>query len=137
MIPKFCSLRIALAATADIGVFVGFIIIGGAEHQITQSHALVRTALPFGLSWFAIAPWLGVYKKATFLDLKKTLCRLPLVWILCASIGLMIREVFIGHHSPPVFAIIAISMQGAMLLGWRIVVIYANDALGTVRNQKD
>ena len=60
----------AVVVGGDISVFLAFVILGRAEHEITLGQALFRTALPFGFVWVVGSPWLGAYKSSTLYQLR-------------------------------------------------------------------
>ena len=110
---------IAVVLLGDVAVFLVFVILGKTEHGTIQSRALLRTALPFAIAWCAISPWLGAYRTSTLYDLRKTAWRIPLIWLLCGLIALLARALLTDRPLAPAFALVALAVQGALLVSWR------------------
>ena len=116
---------IAIIAAGDLAVFVGFVFLGKAEHGMVHGGALVRTALPFAIVWFVSSPWLGVYNSSTILDSKRTVWKVPVIWVLCGSLALLIRAILSDRPLTLAFSLVSIVVQGGLLLCWRSVFIMA------------
>ena len=113
--------QITVVILGDIAVFILFVLLGKAEHGVTLSEALFRTALPFGVIWLISSPWLGAYKASTLSDLRTMLWKIPLIWLLCGLVGLFARIVLTGQPLIMSFALVAIIVQGVLLLSWRSI----------------
>ena len=112
-------LDIAVVLLGDLAVFLVFVALGKTEHGIIQSRALLRTALPFAIVWCAISPWLGAYRASTLHNLRTTAWRIPLIWLLCAFVALLVRAILTDRPMTLAFALVAIAVQGALLVSWR------------------
>ena len=123
----------AVAVVGDIAVFLAFVILGKAEHEVSLGQALFRTALPFGLVWVVISPWLGAYKTSTLYNLSTMAWKIPLIWILCGLVALGARALLTNHPLILTFAVVAIAVQGVLLISWRGVFMLAITKL-TARN---
>ena len=110
---------IAVVLLGDMTVFLAFVILGKTEHGIIQSRALLRTALPFAIIWCAISPWLGAYRASTLYNLRTTAWRIPLIWLLCGLVALFARALLTDRPLMLAFAIVAIAVQGVLLVIWR------------------
>ena len=110
---------IAVVVLGDMSVFLAFVILGKAEHGITLGQALVRTALPFAIVWFASSPWLGAYRSSTLYNPRTTAWKIPLIWLLCGLVGLFARALLTDRPLILAFAIVAIAVQGVLLVSWR------------------
>jgi hypothetical protein len=110
---------IAVVLLGDMSVFLAFVILGKTEHGIIQSRALLRTALPFAIVWCAISPWLGAYRASTLYNLRTTAWRMPLIWLLCGFVALFARALLTDRPLTLAFALVAIAVQGALLVSWR------------------
>ena len=110
---------IAVVLLGDITVFLAFVILGKTEHGIIQSRALLRTALPFAIVWCAISPWLGAYRASTLYNLRTTAWRIPLIWLLCGFVALLARGILTDRPLTLAFTLVAIAVQGALLVSWR------------------
>jgi len=113
--------QITAVILGDLAVFILFVLFGKAEHGVTFSEAVIRTALPFGIIWLISSPWLGAYKASTLCDLRTMLWKIPLIWILCGLVGLFARTVLTGQSLIISFALVAIIVQGILLLSWRAI----------------
>lgn len=112
-------IHIAVVGLGDMAVFLAFVTLGRAEHEITLSQALFRTALPFAVVWFASAPWLGAYRASTLYNPRAAARKIPLIWLLCGSVALCARALLTNQPMILVFALVAITVQGALLISWR------------------
>ena len=121
--------EIAVVLFGDMAVFVVFLILGHTEHGTIQSSALLRTALPFGIVWCAISPWLGAYKASTLFNFRTTAWRIPLVWLLCGLVAVLVRALLTDRPFTITFAFVAIAVQGVLLVGWRSVFMMATSWL--------
>ena len=110
---------IATVVLGDMSVFLAFVILGKAEHGITLVQALVRTALPFAIVWFASSPWLGAYRSSTLYNPRTTAWKIPLIWLLCGLVALFARALLTDRPLVWAFAIVAIAVQGVLLVSWR------------------
>ena len=115
----------AVVVVGDIAVFLAFVILGKAEHEITLGQALLRTALPFGFVWVVCSPWLGAYKASTLYNLSRLSWKIPLIWLLCGLVALVGRALLTDGSLIPSFAIVSIAVQGVLLISWRGVFMLA------------
>ena len=114
-------LDIAVVLLGDLAVFLVFVALGKTEHGIIQVRAILRTALPFAVVWCTISPWLGAYKASTLYGLKTTAWKILLIWILCGFIAVLVRSLVTDRPLTLAFALIAIAVQGALIVIWRSV----------------
>ena len=96
-----------LLPPGDLAVFVGFVLLGKAEHIMVQGAALIRTALPFSIVWFVSSPRLGGYNLSTILDFKTTACKVPFIWILCGSLAFLARAILSDSPLTPAFSLVS------------------------------
>ena len=113
----------AVVVSGDIAVFLAFVILGRAEHEITLGQALFRTALPFGFVWVVGSPWLGAYRVSTLYDLRTMAWKIPLIWLLCGLVALVVRALLTDQSLILSFAIVSIAVKGVILISWRGVFI--------------
>ena len=111
--------HIAVVVLGDTAVFLAFVILGKAEHEITLGQALFRTALPFGFVWVVGSPWLGAYKASTLYDLSTMAWKIPLIWLWCGLVALVGRALLTDRSLILFFAIDSIAVQGVLLISWR------------------
>ena len=111
---------VPVAALGDLAVFAIFVIAGRAEHGIIQEAAFWRTALPFAAVWFVMSPWLGAFRVSTLTSVRTSAWRIPLIWLLCGVIAVMLRVWLTDRTFQLAFALVAIGVQAVMLIGWRV-----------------
>ena len=111
--------HVAVVVLGDMSVFLAFVILGKAEHGITLGQALVRTALPFAIVWFASSPWLGAYRSSTLYNSRTAAWKIPLIWLLCGLVALFARALLTDRPLILPFVIVAIAVQGVLLISWR------------------
>ncbi len=118
--PRMLQPLVLVAALGDLAVFALFVFAGRAEHGIVQEAAFWRTALPFAAVWFALSPWLGAFRTSTLTSVRTSAWRIPLVWLLCGVIAVVLRVWLTDRTFQLTFALVAIGVQAVMLLGWRV-----------------
>ena len=123
--------HIAVVVLGDTFVFLVFVILGKAEHGITLDQALFRTALPFAIVWFAISPCLGAYGTSTVYSPRTTAWKIPLIWLLCGLVALFARALLTDQPLILAFAIVALAVQGMLLVSWRGVFMMATSWLSS------
>ncbi len=111
---------VPVAALGDLAVFAFFVIAGRAEHGIIQEAAFWRTALPFAAVWFVLSPWLGAFRISTLTSVRTSAWRIPLIWLLCGIIAVVMRAWLTDRTFQLVFALVAIGVQAVLLFGWRV-----------------
>ena len=111
--------HIAVVVLGDMAVFLAFVILGQTEHGVIQGRAFVRTALPFAVVWFAISPWLGAYRASTLYNPRTTAWRITLIWLLCGVVAVLARALLTDRPLTLAFALVAIAVQGMLLVGLR------------------
>lgn len=119
--PRMLQPLVLVAALGDLAVFALFVFAGRAEHGIIQEAAFWRTALPFAAVWFALSPWLGAFRTSTLTSAKASAWRIPLIWLLCGVIAVVLRVWLTDRTFQLTFALVAIGVQAVMLFGWRVV----------------
>ncbi len=111
---------VLIAALGDLAVFGIFVFAGRAEHGIIQDAAFWRTALPFAAVWFALSPWLGTFRVSTLTSARVSAWRVPLIWLVCGVIAVVLRAWLTDRTFQLAFALVAIGVQAVMLFGWRV-----------------
>lgn len=111
--------HITVVVIGDMVVFLAFVILGKSEHEITLQLALLRTALPFAIVWFVASPWLGAYRSSILYHPRKMLWKLPIIWLLCAVVALLVRAFFTNQPLILSFMIVTIAIQGLLIVSWR------------------
>ena len=111
----------------DILALAVITVIGFATHGETDISFLPRmltTFIPLVVSWFLIAPWLGLFDAQITSD-PKQFWRPPLAMLLASPMSTILRAAMLNAVALPLFTIIlggsaALGMlvwRGAMLIG--------------------
>lgn len=120
-----CHVLIPLAVLGDALVFVLFVALTPIEHGSVEIAAFGRTALPFAGVWFLASPWLGAFRVATLTRLRLTVWRVPLIWVGCGVMAVMLRVWLTDRTFSWAFTIASITLVAAMLLAWRAILTLA------------
>lgn len=100
-------------------------VVGFASHGETNISFLPRmltTFLPLVLSWFLIAPWLGLFD-AQITSQPKQLWRPPLAMLLAAPMSAILRAAILNSVALPLFTIILGGSAAMGMLVWRGVML--------------
>ena len=116
---------VALAVLGDLLVFVLFIVLAPVEHGMVQIEAFGRTALPFAGVWFLASPWLGAFRLSTLIQLRLAIWRIPLIWLGCGIVAVMLRVWLTDRTFSWAFTIASIAAVAALLLAWRLLLLLA------------
>ncbi|HEY7268488.1 MAG TPA: DUF3054 domain-containing protein [Dehalococcoidia bacterium] len=99
----------------DLVCFAGFALVGAHSHdEALTAYNLMRGGGMFALAWLALAAVTGLYGRRRY-DLKAA----ALAFVGCWAAGLGLRWLLFGHAPKPGFAVVALVINGALLLGWR------------------
>ena len=120
---------IALAVLGDALVFVLFVVLAPIEHGMVQIEAFGRTALPFAGVWFLASPWLGAFRLSTLTRLRLAAWRVPLIWLGCGIVAVMLRVWLTDRTFSWAFTIASITAVAVMLLAWRVLLALATRRL--------
>jgi len=105
----------------DVIALAVITVIGFASHGETASSFVPRmltTFIPLVISWFLIAPWLGLFEKQNTSDLKQ-LWRPPLAMLLAAPTTVILRAAMLNGVALPLFTIILGGSAALGMLVWR------------------
>ena len=117
--------RIALLVVGDALCFLAFASAGRtSHHEITSPLANLATtasvAFPFALSWFAVSPFVGAFRRSRTDSWRKMLTRAELAWLCAYPLALVLRVLIAPDHSLPLTFAIIILISNAIFLGvWR------------------
>ncbi len=115
------------AAIGDAVVFALFPLLGSANHDTSLSaDTFLRTALPFALAWAIVGLATGAYATRTLRSPARTLALIPGAWLVAGIAAVPIRVVAFDRPFSPSFAIVAVGLTGAMLVGWRLLLALAS-----------
>jgi hypothetical protein len=109
----------------DLLVLLSFVVIGRSSHalSITDFAASLLTSLPFGLSWFAVAPWFGLYRVEVSRVFRLMLPRLAATWIIAVPLAHVLRALLLGRPIPGgiplTFVLVSLGYIGLAMLLWR------------------
>jgi len=113
------------AAIGDAVVFALFPLLGSANHDTSLSaDTFLRTALPFAVAWAIVGFTAGAYATRTLRSPGQTLARVPGAWLLAGIAAAYVRVVAFDRPFSLSFAIVAIALTGAMLVGWRLLLAF-------------
>ncbi len=124
-------LLIALAVLGDALVFVLFIALTPIEHGSVEIAAIWRTGLPFAGVWLLASPWLGAFRVSTLTRLRLATWRIPLIWLGCGIVAVMLRVWITDRTFSWTFTIASIALLAAMLLAWRLLLLLATRRLAS------
>jgi hypothetical protein len=109
----------------DLVVLLSFVLIGRGSHglSVADMFAGVWTALPFVLSWFLVAPWLGLYSPTINRKFANMLPRLLATWLISVPIAHVVRALLLGRPVPAgiplTFVLVSLAYIGGVMLVWR------------------
>lgn len=124
---------VALAVVGDALVFVLFVALTPIEHGSVEIAAFGRTGLPFAGVWLLVSPWLGAFRVATLTRLRLAAWRIPLIWIGCGLVAVMLRVWLTDRTFSWAFTLASITLVAAMLLTWRTLLLLAARRFGSPR----
>ena len=113
----------ALLAAGDALAFLIFSALGRASHSAAAGLdailQIAETAAPFAISWYAVAPFAGVYRSEIAHQPRRMLARTALAWLLAWPLGLLLRALIRQTSIPLSFAVVTLITNMLLLLGWR------------------
>jgi len=115
--------RVTMLAVGDLIVFLIFAATGRSNHgEAVSLSSVAATAAPFVIGWFAVAPFLGAFGRqgsAATTRPVPLLQRTAIAWIVAWAVALLLRRFVSGGDIPPAFIVVALLVNGVLLLGWR------------------
>ncbi|GCE04275.1 DUF3054 domain-containing protein [Dictyobacter aurantiacus] len=120
--------RLWMLIFGDILVFLIFSVIGRQSHGedtgLTAVLKVVWTALPFAISWFAIAPFMGAFRRELMTEPRQMARKTGFAWLAAWPIGVILHFVF-EQHLPTVvsaitFGLVTLISNTVLLFIWRI-----------------
>jgi hypothetical protein len=120
--------RVTVLAVGDALAFLVFATLGrGQHHEPTALAALgqvVLTAMPFALGWFAVALWLGAFRRARTDTVARMLRTTLVAWVVAWPATLLLRWGFTGRVPPVAFAAVILLANTVLLVAWRSSFVY-------------
>jgi len=110
----------------DILALAIITVIGFASHGETDISFLPRmltTFIPLVVSWFLLAPWLGLFDSKITSD-PKHLWRPPLAMLLAAPMTAILRAAMLNGVALPLFTIILGGSAALGMLVWRALYLW-------------
>ena len=110
----------------DIIALAIITVIGFASHRETEISVVPRmltTFVPLAVSWFLIAPWLGIFD-AQITTNAKQLWRPPLAMLLAAPMTTILRAVMLKGVALPLFTLILGGSAAIGMLVWRSLYLF-------------
>jgi len=114
---KFSWLIIGDAITLALVTAVGFASHGTLE---TAGMRMLTTYVPLLVSWFLIAPYLGVYKLELVGDFRQ-LWRPFWAMVLAAPFAVWMRGAWLGTAILPLFVVVLGGFSALAILVWRLL----------------
>lgn len=111
----------SILIAGDILALAIITVIGFATHGETDISLLPRmltTFIPLVVSWFLIAPWLGLFNLQITLA-PKQLWRPPLAMLLAAPMTTILRAAMLNTVALPLFTLILGGSAALGMLVWR------------------
>jgi hypothetical protein len=120
-----------ILATIDFAALVTFAGVGKASHSAdgaSDIQAVLTTALPFLLAWYATSPFTGVYRDGDggVINAGKIAAK---GWIVAVPLGCALRGVIKGYLPPAPFVIVTLIATLVMVGGSRMLYSVAEDKL--------
>ncbi|NJL05703.1 MAG: DUF3054 domain-containing protein [Chloroflexaceae bacterium] len=126
--PSATRLTYALLIGGDLLAFTLFAIIGRRSHSeaagLMAWFEVLKTAAPFMLGWFLVAPWLGAFRARDYQagadpSVAGVAQRTALAWLVAAPLALLLRAILLQRGIPFSFALITFITNLTFLVAWR------------------
>ena len=117
-----------ILALGDLLAIALLTIIGFATHREADISLLPRMAaiyFPLSVSWFLLAPALGLFQRETVFN-PKQLWRPALAGFFAASLAAVLRGFILNAPIIPIFAIVLGSVSALGMLIWRALYFVLN-----------
>jgi len=101
--------------------FIGFA--AHAETDFSYIPRMATTFFPVLISWFLIAPWLGLLDEQVVAD-PRLLWRILLAMFLAAPLAVILRAVLLHSAAQPLFALILGGSNALGMLAWRALYLF-------------
>ncbi len=122
-----------ILSLVDAVMIVSFAAVGKASHSTVDGSldlvAVVQTAAPFLLSWFAVSPLLGCFTPMATGDWKASTITTTKAWILAIPLGCVLRGIIKGYVPPIPFVVVTLIATWVLLVGGRSVYTILSEVL--------
>ena len=121
------SILPATIVLGDVLVLLAFVGTGLLSHSIEPwrfpSHTLT-VVIPFLLAWLVVAPPLGLYRRETRFEYRRTAVLTICCWIVASLLGGAIRATpYFPGGAPVDFLLVNVVFGLAFFLPWRLAVV--------------
>lgn len=114
------TLRYGVLAAGDLAVFLAFPALGVRSHdEPLLLLATLRNTVPFALAWLFGGPLLGAFRQKVLASPKAAALAVLFAWPPAGLVGLVVRMLWFERPWAWSFAIVALLVQGVLLLVWR------------------
>jgi hypothetical protein len=115
--PRFLGLLVGDVVTLGLVTLFGF-----ASHGTLGSAGvrMLSTLIPVLISWFLVAPFLGVYRLEWTVDWRQ-LWRPFWAMVIAAPFAAWMRAVWLGSVILPIFVVVLGGISAIAILIWRLV----------------
>jgi len=111
-----------LALLGDLAIIIAFPFIGAMNHENAVSlESFTRTVLPFAFAWVVVGAAGGGLALATLRSVRRTYLRVPPGWVAAGLVAIGLRVTVFDRDFSLAFSIVAISLTGALIIGWRLL----------------
>ncbi|GCE18072.1 DUF3054 domain-containing protein [Dictyobacter kobayashii] len=123
----------------DVLVFLIFSVIGrqshGEDSGLSAAFKVVWTALPFAISWFLIAPFMGAFRRELMTEPRQIARKTGFAWLAAWPLGVILHFVFEQHLPDLVsvitFGLVTLITNTVFLFVWRIPFAMTNHTKDT------
>jgi hypothetical protein len=111
-----------LALLGDFAIIIAFPFIGAMNHEDAVSfESFTRTVVPFAFAWLVVGAGSGALALATLRSMRRTTVRVPPAWVAAGVVAIALRVSVFDREFSLAFSIVAISVVGALIIGWRLL----------------
>jgi len=122
---KYKTLILGDALTLLIVTIIGFTTHG--EANLSFLPRMAAAYFPLIISWFAIAPWFGLFNPETASDFKQ-LWRPALAMIFAGPLAVIVRGLILNVPVIPIFSVVLSITSAFGMVVWRAIYSIINHA---------
>jgi hypothetical protein len=115
-----------ILVVGDVLALMLFVYLGQRDHEtvdlVNPLLGILLLTGEFAIPWLIAGWWLGVFSDEA-IQMKRTFFMRSLnAWLVAAPFGILLRALVLGRAVIPTpFFVVALSIGGAFVLGWRMV----------------